>query len=359
MQPSSQFLFTVCQVGIEALLKAEMAREWPEFRFSFSRPGFVTFKLPEGFQIGNDFDLRSVFARTFGLSLGRLSGENANALAEQSWEFATDRKINHIHCWQRDAKLPGENGFEPGITPLASEVAATIAACAKNAGAGGLPTNRTARSGQSVLDVALVEPNEWWVGYHIASGLSTRWPGGVPTIDVAGEPVSRAYYKMAEAMRWSRLPLSKGDLCAEIGSAPGGGAQWLLEQGQYVLGIDPAEMDDRILAHREFAHIRRRAVDVPRRDFRNVRWLVADSNVAPKHTLDSVEAVVMHESVRVRGMILTLKLFDATPAAEMPAYLERIRSWGFGWVRARQLAFNRGEFCVAALRNRAMCRFRR
>jgi len=170
---------------------------------------------------------------------------------------------------------------------------------------------------------------------------------------------SRAYLKVEEALRWSQIPVRRGDLCAEIGSAPGGAAQRLLERGLFVLGIDPAEMDERVLAHPSFAHIQRRVVDVPRKDFRHVRWLFADSNVAPNHTLDSVEGIVTQNDIHVRGMIITLKLLNAELAAEIPSYLERIRSWGFKWVKARQLAYNRREFCVCALRNRAMRRFRR
>jgi hypothetical protein len=33
----------------------------------------------------------------------------------------------------------------------------------------------------------------------------------------------------------------------------------------------------------------------------------------------------------------------------VPAYLERVRSWGFNQVSARQLQHNRQEICVAAL----------
>lgn len=359
MEPRSQFIFVACQVGTEPLLKAEIAREWPDFRFSFSRPGFVTFKLPEAFRIAADFDLRSVFARTFGMSIGKVRGEDALELAGQAWELVGSRTVDHVHCWQRDSALPGENDFEPGTTVLATEVAAAIAAAAPEATAK-LPMNRATRSGEAVLDCVLVEPNEWWIGHHVASSLPSRWPGGVPAIkEPSHEVISRAYYKMAEAIRWSQLPMRGGDLCAEIGSAPGGAAQWLLENGQFVLGVDPAEMDKRILAHRNFAHIRRRVIDVPRKDFRQVRWLFADSSVAPTHTLDSAEGIVTHDSAHVRGMIITLKLLNAELAAEIPSYLERIRSWGFKSVKARQLAFNRREICVCAMRNRAMRRFRR
>ncbi len=90
-------------------------------------------------------------------------------------------------------------------------------------------------------------------------------------------------------------------------------------------------------------------MEVPRRAFRKVRWLTADMNVAPGFTLDAVEAIVTHAEVNIRGMLLTLKLPQWRLAAEVPAYLTRIRSWGFNLVRARQLAHNRHEICVAAL----------
>jgi 23S rRNA (cytidine2498-2'-O)-methyltransferase len=48
-------------------------------------------------------------------------------------------------------------------------------------------------------------------------------------------------------------------------------------------------------------------------------------------------------------MILTLKLPEWSLAAQVPGYIERIKSWGYNIVRARQLQHNRREICVAAL----------
>ena len=115
-------------------------------------------------------------------------------------------------------------------------------------------------------------------------------------------------------------------------------------------------MSPAITAHSCFTHIRKRASDVRRREFRNVRWLIADSNVAPKHTLDTVEQIVTHDEVHIRGMILTLKLLDWQLAAQIPHYIERVRSWGYQYVKARQLGYNRREFCLIALRRRALIR---
>ncbi|MCA9144839.1 MAG: SAM-dependent methyltransferase [Planctomycetaceae bacterium] len=357
MSVPSQYLFTICQHGAEDALKLEFAKTWPDWRLSYSRPGFVTWKLPEDTKLAPDFDIRSVFARTHGFSVGKVTGELANDLAARVWPLVEARPVDHIHVWQRDEHVPGSKGFEPGPTDLAYE-AAVLIRDAQPAADRRLPINRTARSGDAVLDCVLVEPNEWWIGWHRATNLPTRWPGGVPLIETESQIISRAYLKLAEALRWSQLPMAKGDLCAEIGSAPGGASQLLLERGMYVLGVDPAEMDEQILANPAFAHIRARASEVKRSEFSRVRWLLADANVAPTHTLDSVEAIVAHDDIHVRGLLLTLKIPDWELVNQIPAYLDRVRSWGFKYVRARQLAFNRQEICVCALKNRSMRRFK-
>lgn len=359
MNVPSQFLFTICQHGAEDALKAEFATTWPDWHFAFSRPGFVTWKLSEGVKLAPDFDIRSVFARTHGFSLGKVTGDVANELAAQVWPIVEGRPVNHIHVWQRDSAVPGGGGFEPGRTPLADEVATLIRDAQPEPTAGRrLPVNRTARSGEAVLDCCLVEPNQWWIGWHRATTLPTRWPGGVPSIEIESEIISRAYVKLAEALRWSQLPMAKGDLCAEIGSAPGGASQLLLERGMYVLGIDPAEMDEQILAHPNFAHIRARAAEVKHSEFSRVRWLLADSNIPPVQTLDDIEPIVTSDETHIRGLVLTLKLADWELAQQIPAYLDRVRSWGYKYVRARQLAFNRQEICVCAIKNRGMRRFK-
>jgi 23S rRNA (cytidine2498-2'-O)-methyltransferase len=356
MNPS--FLFAVCQRGTENVLKQEVAREYPNFRFAYSRPGFVTFKLPEDQAWTEDAEFRCVFARTHGLSLGKVQGDTAENLAAALWQLVGERTFDHLHVWQRDAALPGEGGFEPGLTPLAEEVGQIIAQRMPAAPSGtGLPSvNRVARSGHRILDCMLVEPDQWWIGYHRAANMPSRWPGGVPKIELPDEAVSRAYLKTAEGLLWSRLPIKPGDRCVEIGSAPGGSCQALLERGLQVIGIDPAVMDPALLQHPNFTHIRARPTSLKRSEFQGIRWLTADLNVVPAKALDAVEHIVNNREVRIRGLLLTLKLADWSQADEIPAYLQRVRSWGYHYVNARQLAFDRQEICVAALRSRELRR---
>ena len=349
------FLFTVCQRGAEPALKAEMARLQPEFRFAYSRPGFVTFKLPEEVQLADDFDLQSVFARTYGFSLGRVEGNDAQEMAREAWriaEAAPEAARAHLHVWERDVAEPGERGFEPGVSPLAEEVGRQIAAAGETP-----PTvNHVAKSGQRVVDVVLVEPNQWWIGWHQASAPPSRWPGGVFPMEVPEDAVSRAYLKTAEALAWSRLPIEPGDQVVELGSSPGGSCQMLLDRGCVVTGVDPAEMAPEVLERENFAHLRARSKDLKRRTFRGMQWLTADLNVAPAYTLEAVEDIVTHRETSFRGLLLTLKLMEWELAEQIPEYLERVRSWGFEYVRARQLSYNRQEICLAALRRRQMRR---
>lgn len=349
--PPPGFLFATCQIGAHAALKAELARVHPEIHLAFSRPGFLTFKLPSGgWDPAAHLDL--AFARTQGVSLGKVTGDTPDALAAAAWRLAGTAGWQALHVWQRDTLAPGQHGFEPGITPLAVEARAALLRATTSAAlerAGGQPANDLP-AGAWVLDCVIVEPGEWWLGYHAVGGAESRWPGGVPAIALPERAVSRAYLKMEEALRWSGVPIQAGDECAEIGCAPGGAAQALLDHGLAVVGIDPADVDPRLLAEPGFTHLKMRGADVRRRVFHRTRWLTADINVAPQYTLDTVEAIVTHPSVDVQGLLLTLKLSDWQLAGELPEYLARVRSWGYDQVGARQLAFNRQEVCVAALR---------
>jgi 23S rRNA (cytidine2498-2'-O)-methyltransferase len=352
MSERCRFLFTTCQVGAEGALKGELTRRWPEFRLAFSRPGFLTFKLPEAHQLCAEFDLESVFARAYGFSLGKATGQDPRDLAQGVWELAGERSYAQIHVWPRDAAEPGREGFEPSITVAALEAReAILRHCPRPAmlDEGADPSRRPVRLGRLVLDCVLVEPNGWWVGYHQVGSVAGQWPGGIMPLQLPTDAVSRAWLKTEEAMRWSQLPITRGAQLAELGSAPGGSSQALLDRGLNVTGIDPAEMHPTVLGHPNFTHLRRRAAAVPRRELRKIRWLTADLNVAPNCTLDAVEEIVSHGQVSIRGLLLTLKLLHWDLADRLPEYVRRVRRWGYNIVRARQLVHNRREVCLAAL----------
>lgn len=379
----AQFVFMTCRPGAEGALKFEVARAEPAWRLAFSRPGFVTFKVDGESSPGDQklAERRWIFAHVHGLSLGKLSGTHLNDLVQQLWQqdgvvaFANLGKgISDIHVWQREAPpnaegTPSDDNIAANCaTPLAREIERALREAAppslarlkKSPAKGTLHGHRhPSPRGGLVLDVILLEAGHWWLGYHRAVTPVERWPGGRIPAPLPAHAVSRAYAKMEEALAWSGLPIAAGDECVEIGCAPGGASQALLDRGLFVSGIDPADVDPVLLSHPRFRHLKKRGKDVRRSEFLGVRWVAADMNIAPNATLDEVEPIVTHPGVTIRGLVLTLKLSDWDAAERLDEFAQRVRSWGYRDIRLRQLVSGGQEVCLVALRRKALRRLGR
>ncbi|TWT90003.1 Ribosomal RNA large subunit methyltransferase M [Pseudobythopirellula maris] len=365
----SEFVFCVCQPGAELALKSEVAARVPNWKFAYSRPGFVTFKLDKPANLDRFQAPHLVFARTIGLSLGSVTGESNEELAAAVWEepavaaYVEACPKLGLHVWRRDTALPGQQGVEPGPTDESRAAEAALRSSAPQASAGDreLLASRETGNGARVLDVALVEPDRWWIGAHRVANRSDRFAGGVMPLALPGHAVSRAYLKMQESLRWAGLPTMAGEVWIELGCAPGGASQALLEEGMQVLGVDPAKVDPVVEAEENFHQLQMRVQDARRVEFSTAQWLAADLNVDPETLLSAVESIVSHPEVSIRGLVLTIKLLEksmGSPEA-IVAYLERVRKWGYQDVRVRQLAFNRHEICLVALRSRRQRRIAR
>ena len=371
---TSKYIYCSCQNGAQHVLKDEILSVWPTFRLAFSRPGFVTFKVPDDFPANSlpTLNLKSTFARTSGIGLGKITDDDQTKMIQQLVaELPLEQlpPLKHVHVWQRDPVLPGNRDFEPGRNELTDKIASEIARKLQAANpatdtsstttASLASANRIAKADEAILDVIMVEPDQWWFGWHQATTTVSRWPGGIYSIRLPEHAVSRAYLKMAEALQWARLPIAEQDIVAEIGSAPGGSCQMLLEKDFQVIGIDPAQMHASLLENPNFTHVRKKVADMRRNGFSNIKWIMSDTSATPNYTLDSVEDIVTRDDVHIRGMLLTLKLTKWELAKELPLYLDRIRSWGYRYIRTRQLAFNRREICVAVMKSRAIRRIKR
>lgn len=334
-----------CACGAEQVVKESIALDG--WRLAFSRPGFVTAKhdgpadLPKG-----------VFIRTVSRSIGSARGSEAETLIAELSDRLTSihdppRPFDQLHVWPKDRVPIGRFGFEPGLDEVSRAVAGKIFEHLKDPWLRCDAPNRIAESGERVLDVVLVEPAYWFLGWHEASDWHSRWPGGVQPIEPQYEPISRAYYKAAEAITWSGFEMRAGETAIEIGSAPGGACGRLLELGLNVIGIDPAEMDERIANHPHFRHLRARAGDLPRKEFRGAKWLLVDSNVKPKQTLVTIKNIVTHQHCDLEGLLITLKIGDYRAAQLIDEWTAKINEWQPSRVRARQLSRNKVEVCFA------------
>lgn len=371
--PVPSFVFLVCQQGAEPTIKSHYLGDESPFRLAFSRPGLLTFKVVALDNPSAETPAETPveppehwLVRQSGFALGQMKGENASQLVAQTLELLASEApgvaFDALHVFARDAYLPGDRGFEPGPSPLGEMVRALFEDAFRST-----PDGEQARSGNltvkldgpptklgaNVLDIVLIEPDHWLIGYHVAKTPVQCWPGGALQISRPAHMINRAYLKMAEALDWCGLPIAAGDRLVEIGSAPGGASQRLLDLGVRVTGVDPAEMDPLLMEHPRFEHWRSKSSAVRRRRYSKFRWLVADANVAPQYTLEAVGDIVCYPTSRLEGLLLTLKLSSYELANQLEKYLARIRGWGFERVEARQLATNRRECCVVAQRSAA------
>ena len=334
--PRGDFLLCACQGGAEAALALRQAEVLPGFTRGAWRRGAVTFRIgPDGFDPPDDFAPDLVFARGVVRSFGQVAADSVAACAARVGRLVPAIAWSNVHVWARDPRsdLP--------VTAIRELVAE---AC----GLGTLP-DPVARPGDLVLDCVLDSADRWWVGWHRAVTPAGTWPGGVYPGHLGADKVSRAWLKLDEAIAPFGLTLAAGERAIELGAAPGGACQRLLEAGLEVVGVDAALVDERVANHPRFTQWRMRAREVQLKRFKGCDWLLTDMNIDPRSTMAALARVVVEGGGRPRGIIATLKLPDWSRAAEITGWLAEIRSWGYE-PRARQLSTGGREICVVALR---------
>ena len=292
-----EFIFTTCQAGAEAVLKQEILREWPTFKLAYSRPGFLTFKVGPDADVSAGFDLRSTFARSYGISFGKVQGASmpervfhATMLARQYLPGPV-----RLNVYEREKTDPSKRKeAETANEGAPSKFARAAEAAIRSAQPELFLSDTLAVENEVVFSVILVEEAEWWLGYHLHSRYHRPWPGGVAPFKLPPQAPSRAYLKLREGLAWPGLPIRSGETALELGSAPGGASLALLVRGLTVIGVDPGNMAQAVLDNPAFRHLRMQAkqVRLDKDEVGAVDWLFSDMNIAPGEALDAVEKLV-------------------------------------------------------------------
>jgi 23S rRNA (cytidine2498-2'-O)-methyltransferase len=341
-----RFYYATCQVGAEKAVKANILAEFPHLRFSFSRPGFITFK-EESNQKAPILVVSSPFARLWGVSVGQ--AKDSSALLDLLKKVPAG---STVHAFQRDQAVPGDEpeGYIPN-----QQISALVESL-KQSDLPALQWNGVPSDDASVYDLIWIDDFHLFLGKHYhASGLDPA-PGNQPLIQLPKESPSRAYLKIAEAIHRFKPEHQPGMQVLEIGCSPGGATTAMLSLGFRVTGVDPKKMDDRLYSHSKFHFIQKMAIALLPNDLIEVNpeWIVMDMNIAPLEAIDEIFHVVSclrknwGRRLNLRSGFLTIKLNDWKFAESIPLYLKRIEECGFRDLIAIQLCSNRQEFLVYA-----------
>jgi 23S rRNA (cytidine2498-2'-O)-methyltransferase len=171
-------------------------------------------------------------------------------------------------------------------------------------------------------------------------------PGGRLRVHVPEAAPSRAAMKLAEAFHWLDRAPDPGDLCVDLGAAPGGWSWVLLERRARVVAVDPAFMARSLQKKRGLTHVRADAFtfepDEP------VDWLFSDMAWRP---LES--AALLAKWARrgwARLVIANIKLPMKKKAEMLVRVREILEDGGWRNLRVRQLYHDREEVTIAAVR---------
>jgi 23S rRNA (cytidine2498-2'-O)-methyltransferase len=150
--------------------------------------------------------------------------------------------------------------------------------------------------------------------------------------------VSRAEFKLIEALRKFRLNLPKGR-ALDLGAAPGGWTRVLADAGMQVVAIDPAELDKKVASHRNVTHVKMQAKDyISDGEF---DLFVNDMNIDPEDSARIMMQLASHLKPEAYA-IMTVKLVIRNPA-RLLANVAPILEPAFDILNVKNLFHNRLE----------------
>lgn len=182
------------------------------------------------------------------------------------------------------------------------------------------------------------------LGCIAAEQAQSLWPGGRARMRLGGDFPSRAARKLAEAFAWLGMSPGSGELCVDLGAAPGGWSWLLLEKRARVIAVDPARMDAKLMRNPRLRHVQGNAFEYEPET--PVDWLFCDMAYRPLEVAQMLGRWARRRHTRL--LVANFKL----PMKRKVEMVERIRGLladsGFTSLRTRQLYHDREEITLTA-----------
>lgn len=195
----------------------------------------------------------------------------------------------------------------------------------------------------------LCSPDQGYMGISLAHQNRSVWPGGVHRFKREDAQISRAEFKLLEALSVFHLTIPAMGTALDMGAAPGGWTRVLRLHGLHVVAVDPADLDARLRSDEAIEHVRKTVQNY----LTNAPSFEVVVNDMRMDALESVELMIQARShLHANGLaFLTLKLPEEARAARRNPDIVRealeLLSKHYQLAGARQLYHNRSEVTVA------------
>lgn len=308
------------------------------------------------FVMGEFSDFPGFHVQKLGRGAGLIEAEDPALL--QSVQNAGFLFIRHIHSADHIAATPEEavsyavgladrlplQGLSVQVVDLTPEkrdhalrygILDHPAFCSHHAGA----------EGDIVLSATMTEDGIY-MGVSRSSDNLTPRAGGIFRYAFRNETISRAEFKLTEVFDLLSLPLPEQPHAIDLGAAPGGWTQALLDRGARVTAVDPAMLDPRVASNPRVTHYSglsqsylqeyagKQKFDILVNDMR------MDARESVRVTLESLPLLA-----EGAPLVVTLKLPEKKSLKIAREALALLGS-GVDIVFARQLYHNRSEITV-------------
>ena len=97
--------------------------------------------------------------------------------------------------------------------------------------------------------------NTVYAGASYCADNLSDWNGGMQRFKKSEDSISRAEFKLLEALSVFDIDLSQAKTGLDLGAAPGGWSKVLLERGLKVTAVDPAALSEALAGHPNLTHI--------------------------------------------------------------------------------------------------------
>jgi 23S rRNA (cytidine2498-2'-O)-methyltransferase len=204
-----------------------------------------------------------------------------------------------------------------------------------------------AREAAATLIELCVAPGVVMVGAVPAREALSLSPGGRQRMRRPGDAPSRAAMKLEEALIHLPFEPGRGEVCVDLGAAPGGWTQRLAARGARVIAVDPAKLLPELTDHQRVEHVQESAFDYAPEE--PADWLFCDMAWRP------IEVAQLLAKWGRRGWATHLVANIKLPMKDKNPILVRVRhilTQEGGWqnLTIRQLYHDRDEVTVTAHR---------
>lgn len=206
-------------------------------------------------------------------------------------------------------------------------------------------TSSTADGGRQTAQLPIPNSQLAFLGLSPTYLNLSDWAGGVRRFARQEGQISRAEFKLLEALEVFRIDLPPRGVALDLGAAPGGWTRVLRQKEQFVTAVDPAELDPRLAVDNAIRHKRMTAEEYLADEPDEFDLIVNDMRMDAR---DSARLMVAYAGQLYRhGLVLmTLKL-PGEDRRRLVDHAFKILGQRYEILGARQLFHNRSEITVA------------